>query len=397
MGTLQFSEARECVLREVRARRPPIPALRVALEGCAGRVLAEDVRADRDYPPLARSVRDGFAVRAADFPGKVRVIGEVRAGDRFQGLVGPGEAVEIMTGAPVPDGADAIIMVEHVSRDGDSITTDRPVKAGDFINPQGCESPRESLVLRAGSRLDYAGIAMMATVGRMQVKVYRKPRVAILATGDEIVDVDQVPLEHQIRNSNSASLAAQVARAGGIAEILPVARDTYEATRESITHGLQADLLLLSGGVSAGKYDIVEKVLAEFDAEFFFDRVLIQPGQPLVFGRAQGKFFFGLPGNPASTMITFELFARAAVELLSGVSEAPLHLLQSRLTREFRHRPGLTRFLPAMLSADGSELTPTGWQGSGDVGAMARANAYLVAEPERELWAAGDFMRVLAK
>ena len=386
------------MLREVGAGRAMPSAELVALHDCAGRVLAEDILADRDYPPLARSARDGFAVRAADFPGNVLVIGEVRAGDRFQGSVQAGEAVEIMTGAPVPGGTDAIIMVEHITRDGAAtITTDRPVKSGDFINPRGCESPRGSVVLRAGSRLDYAGLAMLATVGRTLVPVYRKPRVAILATGDEIVDVDELPMEHQIRNSNSASLAAQVARAGGSALILPVARDTYKATRESIALGLEADLLLLSGGVSAGKYDIVEKVLAEFDAEFFFDRVLIQPGQPLVFGRAGGKFFFGLPGNPASTMITFELFARAAVALLSGASEAPLHLLQARLTREFRHRPGLTRFLPAVLSMDGSELTPTGWQGSGDVGAMARANAFLVAEPERESWAAGDLMRVLAK
>ena len=385
------------MLREVNAAHPQVPAECVELEHSIGRVLAENVLADRDYPPLARSVRDGFAVRAADFPGNVRVIGEVRAGDRFKGFVRAGEAVEIMTGAPVPEGADAIIMVEHITRVDSSIAPDRPVKAGDFINPQGCESPRGSVVLRAGSRMDYTGIAVLATVGRTQVMVCRQPRVAILATGDEIVDVAHMPLEYQIRNSNSASLAAQVVRAGGIAQILPVARDTYEATRKSIAQGLEADLLLLSGGVSAGKYDIVEKVLAEFDADFFFDRVLIQPGQPLVFGRASGKFFFGLPGNPASTMITFELFARAAVELLSGASEAPLHLLRAQLTREFRHRPGLTRFLPAMLSTDGAEITPTGWQGSGDVGAMARANSFLVAEPDRESWAAGEFMRVLAK
>ncbi|MEO8125900.1 MAG: gephyrin-like molybdotransferase Glp [Bryobacteraceae bacterium] len=397
MATLQFSEARERVLLEVGARRVLAAPECVALQDCADRVLAEDVHADRDYPPLARSVRDGFAVRAADFPGKVRVIGEVRAGDRFHGSVRAGEAVEIMTGAPVPEGADAIVMVEHVTLDNGLMTTGREVRSGDFINPQGCESPRGSVVLRAGMRLDYAGIAMLATVGRTAVLVYPKPRVAILATGDEIVEVSGTPLEHQIRNSNSASIAAQVTRAGGIAGILPVARDTYEATRESIALGLQADLLLLSGGVSAGKYDIVEKVLTEFDAEFYFDRVLIQPGQPLVFGQAAGKFFFGLPGNPASTMITFELFARAAIELLSGAAEAPLHLMQARLTHEFRHRPGLTRFLPAQLSSDGATLTPTGWQGSGDVGAMARANAFLVAEPDRESWAAGDFMRVMAK
>jgi molybdopterin molybdotransferase len=397
VGTLGFSEARECVLRQVGAARIPPRSENVDVSECAGRVLAADVFADRDYPPLARSVRDGFAVRAGDFPGHVRVIGEVRAGDRFGGMVEAGQAVEIMTGAPVPQGADAIVMVEHVTRNGESITTDRPVKSGDFINPQGCESAHGSLVLRAGDRLDYACVALLATVGQTAVPVYRKPRVTILATGDEIVGIEEVPLEHQVRNSNSASLAVQVMRAGGIPEVLPVARDTYEATKDAVSRGLEADLLLLSGGVSAGKYDIVEKVLADFDAEFFFDRVLIQPGQPLVFGRAAGKFIFGLPGNPASTMITFELFARAALELLSGAAEAPLHLLQARLTREFRHRPGLTRFLPAKLSADGAELTPSGWQGSGDVGAMARANAFLVAEHDRESWGPGELMRVLAK
>ncbi len=384
-------------MQQVSAARPALASERVNLLEYAGRVLAADVLADRDYPPLARSVRDGFAVRASDFPGAIRVAGEVRAGDRFTGMLRAGEAVEIMTGAPVPDGADAVIMVEHVTRDDDSITTDRPVSPGDFINPQGCESAKNSVVLRAGWRLDYAGIALLASVGQCDALVYRKPRVAILATGDEIVDTGEVPREHQIRNSNSASLAVQVARAGGIPDVLPVARDTYEATHAAILCGLEADLLLLSGGVSAGKYDIVEKVLAELGAEFFFDRVLIQPGQPLVFGRVQGKFFFGLPGNPASTMITFELFARAAIELLSGSLETPLPMLQARLTREFQHRAGLTRFLPARLSEDGSELTPSGWQGSGDVGAMARANAYLVAEPDRETWAAGDLMRVLAK
>jgi len=397
VATLQFSDARECVLREVQARRVLPSTEQVRLDSCAGRVLAANVLADRDYPPLSRSVRDGFAVSATGFSGKARVIGEVRAGDRYHGAVGPGEAVEIMTGAPVPDGADAIIMVEHVVRDGDSIGTDRPVVSGDFINPQGCESARGSVVLSVGTRLDYASIAMLATVGQTEVSVYRKPRVAILSTGDEIVEINETPLEHQIRNSNSASLSVQVARAGGIPEVLPVARDEYGSTRDLIARGLQADLLLLSGGVSAGKYDIVEKVLEEFQAEFFFDRVLIQPGQPLVFGHAQGKFFFGLPGNPASTMITFELFARAAVELLSGSLESPLPLLHARLTREFRHKPGIMRFLPAHLSADGEDLTPTGWQGSGDVGAMARANAFLVAEDNRESWETGEWMRVLSK
>jgi len=253
------------------------------------------------------------------------------------------------------------------------------------------------MLLRPGRRLGYAEIALLATVGRTRVTVFRKPQVAILATGDEIVDVGETPLDHQIRNSNTQSLAVQVSSAGGCPRILPVARDAYESTRELVEQGLQFDLLLLSGGVSAGKYDIVERVLAELGAEFFFDRVLIQPGQPLVFGKARGKFFFGLPGNPASTMVTFEIFARAAVELLGGETEPRLPFVWSRLTEEFQQKTGLTRFLPARVSADGSEVTPVRWRGSGDVPAQARANAFLVTEPDRESWRAGELIRVLLK
>ncbi len=238
---------------------------------------------------------------------------------------------------------------------------------------------------------------MLASAGRARVPVYRKPRVAILATGDEIVPVTEIPREFQIRNSNVYSLAAQVERAGGTPEILPVARDEFEHTRALAARGLEADLLLLSGGVSAGKYDLVERVLAELGAEFFFDRVRIQPGQPLVFGRAAGTFFFGLPGNPSSTMITFEIFARAAGELLAGQQEVSLPMPWARLAEDFRHRPGLTRFLPARLSPDGAEVTPVPWHGSGDVPALTRANAFLVADPDRTEWKAGELIRVLLK
>jgi molybdopterin molybdotransferase len=221
--------------------------------------------------------------------------------------------------------------------------------------------------------------------------------VAIIPTGDEIVEVDQSPEPFQIRNSNGWSLMVQVERAGGIPRLLPIARDTEAHTREVIAKGLEADLVLLSGGVSAGKYDVVEQVLAGFGAEFFFDRVLIQPGQPLVFGRAARKFFFGLPGNPSSTMVCFEIFARAALELLAGANESSLPMPLARLTRNFRHRAGLTRFLPARLSADGIEVTPVEWHGSGDVPALTRANAYLVADPAQPEYSAGDLIRVLAK
>ncbi|HTS62919.1 MAG TPA: gephyrin-like molybdotransferase Glp [Candidatus Acidoferrales bacterium] len=397
MAALTFSEARRMVLAMVRQLRRAPGVETVALGEAAGRVLAEDVAADRDVPALARSVRDGFAIRAADVPGRLSIIGEVRAGDRFTGALQAGQAVEIMTGAPMPAGADAVVMVEHTKREDGLVIIEAAAEREQYINPRGCEAAAGETVLRKGRRLDYTGVAMLAAFGRGSVAVCRKPYVAVVPTGDEIVEVDQQPADFQIRNSNAWSLAAQVARAGGMPGVLGIARDTAAHTREMIERGLRADLLLLSGGVSAGKYDVVEPVLAECGAEFFFDRVLIQPGQPLVFGLARGTFFFGLPGNPSSTMVTFEVFARAALELIGGQEETPLPMPLARLTRDFRHRPGLTRFLPARLSEAGDEVTPLEWHGSGDVPALTRANAYLVAEPDRPEYARGELIRVLLK
>jgi molybdopterin molybdotransferase len=392
-----FEEARRCVLDTVRTARAAPPAESVALEAAAGRVLAESIAADRDYPALARSVRDGYAVRAIDSPGELEVIGEVRAGESFSGEVGARQAVEIMTGAPVPRGADAVVMLEHVRREGARVIAGQSAASGQFINPQACEARAGEILLHPGKRLDFTDIAMLAAAGKQSVPVYAVPRVAIVATGDEIVPVAETPRDFQIRNSNVYSLAAQVARAGGVPEILPVARDERAHTRDLIERGLAADLLLLSGGVSAGKYDIVESVLEDLGAEFFFDRVLIQPGQPLVFGKARGKFFFGLPGNPSSTMVTFEIFARAALELLGGQQEVALHMPFARLTEEFHHRVGLTRFLPARLSPDGAAVTPIAWRGSSDVPALTRANVFMVVDADRPSWQAGDWIRVLLK
>lgn len=396
MPALSFPDARAAVLRQVLLKRS-LPCIEsVSLEDSPGRILAEDIAADRDYPPFNRSVRDGFAVCSSDMPGRVRVIGEVRAGERFQGVVKHGEAVEIMTGAPVPEGADAVVMVEHTTRHDDgTVETDRTAASGSNIAPSASEARAGSVVLTRGGRIDFSYVAWLATTGHTQVSVYARPKVAILATGDEIVEVGDTPAAHQIRNSNTYSLAAQVRRAGGEPLILPVARDDKDATAHLIRQGLGAGLLLLSGGVSAGKYDFVEAALADCGAEFHFDRVLIQPGQPLVFGRAGKTFFFGLPGNPASTMVTFELFARAALELLSGANDAPLPLTLARLTRAYRHKPGLTRFLPAHVSC--TEVTPVDWQGSGDVPAICRANAFLVADANQAEYAAGDPIPVLFK
>jgi molybdopterin molybdotransferase len=397
MSPLSFLDARALVI-EVVSQGRAIPGIEfVDLANADGRVLADGVNADRDYPPLDRSMRDGFAVRAADLPGTLTVIGEVRAGERFSGDVQAGQAVEIMTGAPLPDGADAVVMVEDVRVEGDRVTFEEQVTPGHNVNPRGCDALAGNEVLQIGQVIGFPEVAALATVGVSRIAVCRRPDVAILTTGDEILDIGAQPRAQQIRDSNAWSLACQVRRAGGKPIMLPMARDSVEAMAEIIGEGLKADLLLVSGGVSAGKYDLVESVLAKYDAEFYFDRVLVQPGQPLVFGRAQGTFFFGLPGNPGSTMVCFEVFARAAVELLGGQENPRLPLMEAVLSEEFHHRPGLTRFLPALLSADGSRVTPVPWSGSGDVMALARANAFLVAEPDKPKYGAGERIRVLMR
>ncbi len=418
MATVGFAEGRRCVIESV-ACGGIGPAETTAIEEAAGRMLAEPITADRDFPALSRSIRDGFAVRAADTPGRLRVAGEVRAGEVFHGQMRAGEAVEIMTGASLPEGADAVVMIEHVQREGESVAAPA-AEPGQFVNPRGAEARQGKTVVVAGRRLGAAEIALAAATGRAFLPVWPRPRVAILATGDEVVPLDIEPAPHQVRNSNAYALAAQVRRAGGVASVLPIAPDEAAATRSLLERAFaEADLVLISGGVSAGKYDLVEPALAEMGAEFLFDRVRIQPGQPLVFGRLgpvgekgeqtairggwrqppffAGKPFFGLPGNPVSTLVTFELFARAALERLAGIPDPPLPLLMARLTTAFRHKPGLIRFLPAQLSADGSEVTPVAWHGSSDLAAVARGDSFLVAEEDEESWAAGDMMRVLVR
>ena len=393
---LRFPDARSLVLREVRAAAVPPAVETVSLLDAAGRVLAADAVADRDYPPFNRAMRDGFAVRFDDLPGTVRLIGEVRAGEVWEGIVGAGEAVEIMTGAPVPAGANAVVMVEHCTRGEDgTISCTQEIGDGGNVTAAGSEAKAGSAAIAAGTRIDHTVIAWLASIGTTSVPVFARLRVAIIATGDELVGVEETPLPHQIRDSNTYALAAQIARAGAIPVIIAVARDTVEATRTCIEKGLEADLVLLSGGVSAGKYDVVEIVLAELGATFFFDRVLIQPGAPLVFGKVRDKFFFGLPGNPGSTMMTFELFARAAIDLLSGCKDAPLPMTLGRLTHEFKHKAGLTRFLPSYIAC--GEVTPVASKGSGDVPAIARNNGFLVADAEKTEYAAGELIPVLLK
>jgi molybdopterin molybdotransferase len=399
---LEFTEARQIVMDTLRSVCEANGRESVSLEEAHGRVLAKPVLADRDYPAVRRSLRDGFAVRSSSVPGTLRVRGEVRAGQPEQAPLEDGEALEIMTGAPVPDGADAVVMIEHVIRVPDAagtqhVKTDAHAEAGQFINDRGAEAKGGSVLIPQGTRVDASHIATLAMTGHTLVQVVRRPSVAILATGDEIVDLNEKPASHQIRNSNSYMLAALVRASGGASTVLPVARDTREALRESLEQGLRHDLLLVTGGVSAGKYDLVKPVLREFGAEFQFERVRIQPGQPIAFGTVGRKPVFGLPGNPGSTLVTYQLFARPALELLAGQLDPVLPLLSAQFEAPFRHKGGLTRFLPARLSADGQHLRHIPWQGSSDIPALAKANAFLVADHDRQTWEAGDSIRVMLK
>ncbi len=372
------------------------------LLAAAGRVLAEPVLADRDLPPFPRSTRDGYAVRSSDLsqlPATLEVIGEIKAGSILDGIlgnIGNRQAVAIMTGAPVPAGADAVVMIEYTVQRGKHIEVTRSVVRGENVVPRAAEAREGAVLLERGGRLNEAAIALAASAGKSRLSVYKRPRVAVLTTGDEIVGIESKPGPTQIRNSNSYSLAAQIHQAGGEPVMLPIAPDELQGLRHLIEQGLKADLLLMTGGVSMGRYDLVEQVLSEIHAEFFFTGAKIQPGRPVVFGKC-GTYFFGLPGNPVSTMVTFELFARPMLEALSGGVPSKLIFLHVRLKKEIRVKTGLTRFLPAILSGEfeHSEVELVPWQGSGDVAATARANCYAVIPPDREHIPAGEWLAVM--
>ena len=304
-----------------------------------------------------------------------------------------------MTGAALPDGADAVIMIEHTSRQGDTIQLDRAVKPGQHVVRRGSEQAAGQRVLSAGTRIGFAEIAAAAQVGAANPVVTRKPRIAILSTGDEVVDFASTPGPFQIRNSNSVSLAAQVSLVGGEPVVLGNARDSLDDLRAKITAGLEADALILSGGVSMGKYDLVEPVLNEFAAEVIFDAVAIRPGKPVVFALCKSKPVFGLPGNPVSTMVTFDLFVRPAIDILSGTEPRPLPFIEATLTASLSEKAGLTHFLPAKLTwrSDKAHVSSVPWQGSGDVVAMAHANCLLVVPADRETIEAGEHVHVLPR
>ena len=415
MALLSCSQALATVADKMRTLAAPRME-RVGLEAAHGRVLAQPVFADRDQPPFPRSTRDGYAVCASHADKPMRLIGSIRAGEQWTGKpMDVTESIEIMTGAPVPDVADAVVMLEHVAVKADLVILQpgRRVAAGENIVPRGAEASEGQRLLRSGVRIGPAEVALAASVGATEVFVYAQPVVAILSTGDELVEVHETPGPMQIRNSNSHGLAVLVLANGGAPRMLPPAADTRESLNSAISAARDAEMLVLSGGVSAGKYDFVEEALLALGAEFFLTGVAMQPGKPAVFGRIPPdgthgeQWIFGLPGNPVSTQVTAMLFAMPMLRALAGecawaddaqVPPQPF-FVQARLTQAVQVRPGLTRFLPALLtsSLDGAMVQTTGWQGSGDLNANARANCYLVVPPDAESLSIGDAVTVLLR
>ena len=402
--------------RQFALRRRAVEELPLA--SATGRILAAALRPDRDLPPFARSTRDGYACRAVEAAAHatLRIVGSIRAGEAPKGPLPPGAAWEIMTGAPVPEGADAVAMLEHVEADGGEVrlAKSRSLKTGENVVPRGAEARKDDEVVPPGTRLAPPQLAMAAACGYASVPVLARPRVAILTTGDELVPVEATPGPAQIRNSNAPMLAAFVTAAGGKPVILPRAADEAEALDDAIERAANADLLIVSGGVSAGKFDLVEDALARAGAAFHFTGARIQPGKPVVFGevprdgadgRSTGESsriqpFFGLPGNPISSAATFLLFVAPVLAALAGAAELGPRFGLARLARDCKGKSDLTRFVPAHCTFGGAsgelpQVAAIPTQGSGDLAAFSRSNCFLVVPEGVEKIHADEVVRIL--
>ncbi len=367
----------------------PSPAReRVPLEACAGRVLATAVEADLDLPPFDRGVMDGFAVRSADVqsvPCRLRVVGDVAAGDSAEISVGLKEAVRIMTGAPLPRGADAVQMVEKTVQVGAGLVEIlEPVLSGENVARRASEVQKGTIVLRPGQRLSSSKIGVLAAFGQHTVEVFRPPRAVIIPTGTELVDVREIPGPGEIRNSNAYMLKAQCAALGVDADVTQPLGDDRERTAAVFEEFRSVDLLIFSGGVSMGDRDYVHMVIKDSDARVVFHKAAIKPGKPILFARRANQVILGLPGNPVSSFVTFELFVRPAARVLSGWEQGGLPRVTARLEAAVRHKPGRLFFQPASLRFEGPgfAVTPIETKGSADMVAFCEANSLLIVPAE---------------
>lgn len=399
-GLTSLQDAQKIVLDAVH----PLGLEKIGLLEVLGRVLGEDIVAARDNPPWDNSAMDGFAVRYEDIKqehaiGKavvLKVIEDVPAGKMATKTVGPGQAIRIMTGAPVPKGADTVLKVEDTEPTPDSVKVFKPEPRGSNIRPQGEDVKKGECIIAKGAQIRPGEAGMLAILAKSFVFVYQRPRVAILSTGDELADLDERFNEEKIINSNSWGIAAAVQEAGGVPFLLGIAKDNPAALKEKIMHGLNADILVLSGGVSMGDYDFTKAVFKDLGAEMHFWKLAIRPGQPLAFGKIQGKLAFGLPGNPVSSMVTFEQLVRPAMLKMSGQRSYGRPVVQAEFQEKFSKRTDRRHFLRGILTREGGvfKVRTTGDQGSGILTSMVKANCLIDIPQEIEKLAPGDTVTV---
>jgi molybdenum cofactor synthesis domain-containing protein len=389
----------------VRQQTPVLASETVQIEAAMGRVLAQDIVADSDLPPFDRSQMDGYAVRAEDVksaPVRLRIVGESAAGRGWHHKLEEGQAVRIMTGAPVPAGADSVQQVElaHELKDKTVVELLESVEVGRSIVKQGAEIRAGETILNAGTTINAAMMAVLAAFGYAKVEVFRRPRVGVLATGTELVPIDQKPGQDQIRDSNNYSIGAYAELAGAVVERLPLSGDETSLLKKQIMDAAErCDMIVTSGGVSMGVYDVTKSALKELDAEIFFERVALRPGKPTVFARLpNGTLVFGLPGNPVSVSVTFNLFARAALRAMQGAAEPALKQETAALARSAKGTKERESYLPAQLTTnDDGELIafPLKWGGSSDFVAFAVATALVIVPADVKTIEAGSLVNVL--
>ncbi len=395
-GLTSLEEAQKVVLDAT----PILGLEKISILDSLGRVLGEDIVAERDNPPWDNSAMDGFAVRWEDIkqehaiqkPVTLKIIEDVAAGKMPSQTVGPGEAIRIMTGAPIPKGADTVIKVEETEHTPDSVRIFKPEARGANIRPQGEDVKKGDCIISKGTQIRPGEAGMLAILAKSFVFSYQRPRVAILSTGDELADLDERFSEEKIINSNSYGIAAAVQEAGGIPFLLGIAKDNPAALKEKISHGLTADILVLSGGVSMGDYDFTKAVFRDLGAEMNFWKLAIRPGQPLAFGKIQGKLAFGLPGNPVSSMVTFEQLVRPAMLKMGGHRSYGRPIVQAVFQEKFSKRPDRRHFLRGILTCEEGifKVRTTGDQGSGILTSMVRANCLIDVPVEVERLNPGD-------
>lgn len=381
---IPVKQALEIILNEIK----PLGTESAAILDSLGRVLAEDITAPRPNPPWDNSAMDGFAVRSGDTVGateerpvSLNVIYDLAAGSVPKGPVQEKTCVRIMTGAPMPEGADAVVMMEYTSAGSEgAVSIQRQAKTGEHIRRAGEDFKAGDVVLKAGITIRPAEAAMLATVGRANALIRKRPVAAVISTGDELVQIGETPSPGKILNSNGYALCALVMSCGAKALHLGIARDTRESLTEKLKEALQADCIITSGGVSVGDYDLVKDVLKELGSEMRFWKVALKPGKPLAFGIIQGKPAFGLPGNPISSMVAFEQFVRPALLKMAGYKEIFRSAIRATVTADVRIKPGRMNFLRARASFDGKDFSvePLEGQGSGMISTMAAANSFIV-------------------